>query len=180
MNCYILIGGQSARMGQSKVELFLPYVVAAAAPVFERIFAVQRAGGEPATIETIYEDAHEEHAPAFGVLCALDHAQADCFILAVDYPLITSDVLRYIAGRSSEAPLVAPWWGGKLQMLCAAYRASMRAVLAQRIAAHRYDLRGLADGADLIPEDELRREFRGEPLMNVNTQEEWERARQLR
>ena len=172
MNAYVLIGGASARMGESKVRLFLPRVVAAARPVFDRVVAVQRAGGEPAGIETIFEDEHAERAPVFGVARALAHANADCFILGVDYPLITAEVLRYIAQR-----LGVPRWNGKLQTLCAAYRASAGPAIGERIAAGRYDLRGLVDSAAIIEEDELRTRFAGEPLMNVNTPEEWERAK---
>ena len=35
MNCYILIGGRSRRMGRPKEELFLDRVARAAAEVFE-------------------------------------------------------------------------------------------------------------------------------------------------
>jgi molybdopterin-guanine dinucleotide biosynthesis protein A len=174
MNCYILVGGASSRMGRSKVELFLDRVVAAAVPVFDRVFAVQRAGGESANIETIFENAHELQAPAFGVQCALAHAAAPAFILAVDYPLVTSEVLRYIERRftASKAHLVAPRWNGKLQMLCAAYGHEIGQRLEQRIADGRLDLRGLADGAEIIEEPEMRALFPGEPLINVNTPEE--------
>ena len=182
MNCYILIGGRSTRMGQSKVPLFLDRVLAAARPVFDAIIAVQRAGGEAAPIETIYEKAHADQAPAFGVVCALQHAAADGFILAVDYPLVTSAVLRYIEARfrSSLAPVVAPRWNGKVQMLCAAYAGSMAAVLQERLAAGRYDLRGLANHAEILEETDLRAQFPGEPLMNVNTPDDWERAMAFR
>ena len=45
----------------------------------------------------------------------------------------------------------------------------------ERIAAGRFDLRGLNEQA-MIPEAELRRRFEGEPLMNVNTPEELAQA----
>ena len=168
-------------MGQSKVPLFLPAVVAAARPVFDQIIAVQRADGDAAPLETIYEPEHEEQAPAFGVLRALEHAAADCFILAVDYPLMTAEVLRYVAERfeQSAAPIVAPRWSGKLQVLCAGYRHSVLDVLHDRLTAGRYDLRGLGDTAEIIEESELRSRFPGEPLMNVNTPDDWARAKEL-
>ena len=188
MNCYILIGGRSRRMGRHKISMqlagstFLERVVAAAQPVFERVIAVQRSGGEAAEIvETIYEAAHDDEAPVFGVQRALEHAGDAAFILAVDYPLITGEVLEYIESRfrSSAAPLVAPEWNGKLQMLCAAYAKSLAPLLDERIASGRLDLRGLADSAEIISEAEMRARFSGEPLMNVNTPEELEQARTL-
>lgn len=188
MNCYVLIGGRSERMGRSKVDLpfagstFLERIAAAARPVFDALYAVQRPGGAPAAIvETIFEPPHELEAPAFGVLRAIDHAADDCFILAIDYPLVTSEVLRYIEARfrAATAPLVVPRWNGKLQMLCAAYAKSIGPILESRIAGGRFDLRGLADDAAILEEAELRARFSGEPLMNVNTPEELEAARRI-
>ncbi len=134
MNCYILVGGRSSRMGQSKVVVslggttFLERVAAAAKPVFDRVIAVQRAGGEEVgSLPTIFEPRRSEQAPVFGVWRALEDAKARCFILAIDYPLLTSEVLRYLAGRASQsaAEMVVPRWSGKLQMLCAGYSTSL-------------------------------------------------------
>ena len=165
-------------MGEPKVPLFLPFVAAAARPVFDQIIAVQRANGSAAAeIETIFEEQHSEHAPAFGVARALQHANADCFILAVDYPLIRSEVLSYIQSHAGD--LILPRWNDKLQVLCGVYRKAVRAILEERLAAGRYDLRGLGDRARIIDEAELRARFAGEPLMNVNTREEWAEAKTL-
>jgi molybdopterin-guanine dinucleotide biosynthesis protein A len=178
VNCYILIGGHSRRMGRSKTELFLDRVARVASDVFEQVIAVQRNGAVSAAIPTIYETPHHDQAPVFGVARALDHARERCFILAVDYPLITVEILRHLRARfeASAALLVAPIWSGKTQMLCAGYAPELLPRIEQRIAAKRYDLRGLAgdDEAEIIGEDELRAEFAGEPLMNVNTVEEAE------
>jgi molybdopterin-guanine dinucleotide biosynthesis protein A len=173
MNCYILIGGQSRRMGRPKEELFLDRVASAAAEVFEEVIAVQRHGAAAASITTIYESPHDDQAPVFGVARALEHARERCFILAVDYPLITVAILRYLRERfeSSSALLLAPIWSGKTQMLCAGYDPELLPRIEQRVAAKRYDLRGLASEseAEILSEDELRAKFDGEPLMNVNT-----------
>src|SRR6266851_3084255 len=100
MDCYLLVGGRSRRMGRTKVDLpfagstFVSLVAAAARDAFEAVIAVQRAGVAAAPdLETIFEPPHAETAPVFGVLRALQEANEKCFILAVDYPLITGELL---------------------------------------------------------------------------------------
>jgi molybdopterin-guanine dinucleotide biosynthesis protein A len=164
MRCYVLTGGRSRRMGQSKTALFANRVFAAAREAFDEVIAVDRA----------FEPPHEGEGAIFGLHAALRHAQhGRCFILAVDYPLITADVLRWLAARGG-----VPVWRGEPQPLCAAYDASLLPLVERRIAAQRLDLRGLLAEAriDRIPEAELRARFAGEPLLNVNTPEELEEA----
>jgi molybdopterin-guanine dinucleotide biosynthesis protein A len=172
-------------MGRSKLDIefggatFFERAVSAARAAFDEVFAVQRPGAAKLSIETIEEEPHADTAAIFGVLAALRHAQATCFLLAVDYPLIDADVLRFLRGRvaRSKSSIVVPRWGGKLQMLCAGYAYDVEALVAERIAERRYDLRGLARGAEVIEEDEVRLRFGGEPLLNVNTPEELEATR---
>jgi molybdopterin-guanine dinucleotide biosynthesis protein A len=160
-------------MGRAKEQLFLAGVARTAAEVFDKVIAVQRHGGTPASIETIVESPHDDQAPVFGVACALEHAGERCFILAVDYPLITAAILRHLRDRfeSSPALLLAPIWSGKTQMLCAGYSPELLPRIEQRIAAKRYDLRSLVAECEavILGEDGLRATFEGEPLMNVNS-----------
>ena len=152
MNCYILVGGRSRRMGRSKAELFLERVLAAARPVFDEVIVIDR--------------EEEPRAPIFGIAEALRHAGASCFILAVDYPLITSEVLRYLRDTRALA-----MWNGNPQYLCAVWDIAILPRVEERIAEGRFDLHGLLE-QEIIEESELRRRFGGEPLMNVNTPEE--------
>jgi len=166
VNAYILIGGSSSRMGQSKVALFLDRVAAAARGAFEDVYAVQRAGGEEAPgVETLFEEPHADRAPVFGVMRALQHAEGRCFILAVDYPYLSSALLRRLRARfeASDALLIAPRAQGKLQMLCAGYDSALLPRIEERIVQGRLDLRGLV--TEVIEEES------GE-LVNVNTPED--------
>jgi molybdopterin-guanine dinucleotide biosynthesis protein A len=171
MNAYILIGGRSARMGASKVGMFLDRVLTAAAPVFDEVMAVQRFGGDAAPIRTIFEDPHELQAPVFGLVRALRDAGDRAFILAVDYPLITDAILRYLRDEQR-----VPIWDGRPQPLCAVWDAAALPRIEERIARGVLDLRGLID-REMIQEAELRARFAGEPLRNVNTPAEWEAVR---
>lgn len=175
MNAYILIGGRSRRMGVSKTELFLERILAAAAAVFDEVVAVQRIGGQAVSIRTIFEASHEHDGAVFGVARALRDVQerghAQGFVLAVDYPMITPDVLRYLCERGC-----VPVWDGRPQMLCAVWDARDLPRIEERIGRGAFDLHGLVD-REMIPESELRARFAGEPLRNVNTPEEWEALR---
>jgi molybdopterin-guanine dinucleotide biosynthesis protein A len=173
MNCYVLIGGRSSRMGRSKVGMFLGRVTAAARPVFDEVIAVQRHGEPAAEIHTIYEDRHEGDGAIFGVQRALRHANDRCFILAVDYPAITSAVLELLRDDGR-----VPVWNGRPQPLCAVWDPSQLSALESRIARGRLDLRGLRE-RELIAEQVMRQRFAGEPLANVNTPEELEALRRI-
>lgn len=153
-------------MGFPKEALFLPRVVEAAHGAFENVIVIGRDDDPP----------HDDNAPVFGVLAALRRAKERCFILAVDYPLITAEVLMYLREREG-----IPTWRGKKQVLCATYDPRLAQHIERRIGEGRLDLRGLIDeaGAEMIPEAELRARFPGEPLMNVNTPEELEEAERI-
>jgi molybdopterin-guanine dinucleotide biosynthesis protein A len=153
-------------MGTSKTALFLDHIVAAARPVFDAVIAVQRPGGEPASIETIFEEPHHGDGAIYGLVTALRHAQGRAFVLAVDYPLITSEALRFLRDRGG-----VPVWNGRAQPLCAVWDASMLPRIEQRVAEGKLDLHGVIE-QEMIPEPELRAALIGEPLTNVNTPEE--------
>lgn len=184
MNCYVLTGGRSTRMGRSKADLFLDRVVAAASPVFDRVIAVERHGTVPTSIPTIFEEEHEDEAPVFGVARALVDAPGPCFILAVDFPLIRNEVLAYLRARfeKSNASMLVPVWDGMQQILCSGYRTCVAPVIAERIESGQFDLRGLDEDVDVevVPESELRARFDGEPLKNVNTPADLAAAERMR
>ena len=171
MNCYILTGGRSSRMGRSKADLFLGRVLAAARPVFDELIAVERHAGQTRQeLRTIFEEPHEHEAPVFGVLRALQDATGPCFILAVDYPRVTADVLRFVRDEAR-----VPVWNGRPQMLCSVWDPAMLPDIRRRVASGRLDLHDL-HGTAMIEEAVLRARFAGEPLKNVNTPAELEEA----
>jgi molybdenum cofactor guanylyltransferase len=177
VNCYILTGGRSSRMGRSKAELFLDTIVAAARPAFEKLVAVQRYGMEPLSIDTIFEERHDGEAPVFGVIRALQDCHGRCFILATDYPLITTAFLRDLRSRfeASGASLLMPVWQNVPQPLCGGYSADILIAIERRIAENELDLRGLASEVrtELV-------EVEGNALFNVNTPAEMEEVEKLR
>lgn len=189
MNCYILIGGHSSRMGRPKTELllggetFLQRIVRACQPVFHEVVAVTRRHGEQADfIRTIVEEEHEEEGPIFGIQRAMLDAHGErIWVAAVDYPLLTEEVMHFLKDRFEQgsADLLVPMWGGRRQMLCAGYRTHLAHEIGERIGRGEFRLQTLADECSsiIVPENEIRAVAPLEPLWNVNRPDEYEAAR---
>lgn len=174
---------------KSQIELegrrFIDRVARAALPAFDRVIAVTREG-EPApsdALETIHEQPHDGASPIYGIRRALDHGGDRVWILATDYPLVTSELLRHLRSRfeRSLASMLVPVWHGHPQMLCAGYGSATRNVLDIMISSKQFRLRDLLTSVDCeqVGEAELRAAFNGDPLWNVNLPEELERLRRL-
>lgn len=176
MNCYVLTGGRSTRLGRSKADLFLRRIVAAASPVFDDVIAVQHDGDPWPDITTVFDEQHDHQGPVFGVIRALEHARGRCFILATDYPLITTAALRDLRTRfeKSGALLFVPVWERIPQVLCAGYSAELLPVIRRRAADGKLDLRGLIDEANAVTV-----EVSGDMWLNVNTPADLQKAERL-
>lgn len=186
MNCYILCGGKSSRIGRPKQGLeiggraFLDRVHSAAAEVFDKVVAVTKAGLDAGGIAVIREQDTSQTAPILGLeRAAADAGDAAFFALAVDYPLVTADLLAFLRERfeGSAADIVAPRYAGKVHVLCAGYRAPVHASLVDKILRGDFRLQGLLDlhRSEIIEQEEVAR-F-GDALLNVNTLEDLEKAR---
>ena len=86
MNCYLLIGGESRRMGRSKVELFLERTIAVARPAFDEVIAVQREGEAAAAVETISNRRMNSVRRCSACFAPCSMRSIARFVLAVDYP----------------------------------------------------------------------------------------------
>ena len=188
MNCYVLTGGLSRRMGSPKASLrlgessFLDRIAIAATPVFDEVFELTRVEAAPfGTLPVVFEPPHDHPSPLYGILAALRHAGNAAWIIAADYPLVTSPVLRHLRARfdASDADLVMPVWEGKPQPLCAGYRASAAVPIGRRVASERFRIQDLLAElqVETVQESEIRERFGGEPLANINDPAEYERVR---
>lgn len=163
---------------------FAERVIAAASAAFENVVVVTKKGRGLFSVPVVFERNEDVAAPIIGLECALEHAAGKpCWVLGVDYPLITSEALSYLRGRfeASEADIAVPEIGSKLHMLCAGYRVATVATVKAKIAAERYALKGLIDAhrALIMPEDEVIEHCGRAALSNVNTPDDLEEARRL-
>jgi cyclic pyranopterin monophosphate synthase len=189
MNCYILAGGLSRRMGTPKPELllggrtFLERAVEVAHPVFEEVVIVTRGTLENIEgIRVVQEAPHDGAAPIFGIEAALrDTSQTRSWILAVDYPMMSSEVLKVLSGEyeQSYSELFVPMWEGKPQLLCAGWAKTLWKPVTRQIRDGDLSLRPLLDTGrtEILEEDRMRARFRGNPFRNVNTRKDYEALR---
>jgi molybdenum cofactor guanylyltransferase len=189
LTAFVLAGGKSSRMGADKAMLevagqtLLQRTLELARAVSEdvRIVGVREKFGEFAPV---VEDKYPDRGPLGGIHAALASTGSDFnLILAVDLPFLEKRFLQQLVTEAlaSGAVVTVPRAGGGLQPLCAVYRREFAALAEQALAAGRNKIDTLYARTTLriIEEDELAR-FAFSPAMfdNLNTQEEWERARQ--
>src|SRR5512141_3003031 len=168
MNCYVLTGGESRRMGHDKASLslggatFLDRVVAAAAPIFDSVIAVERAGTPDRKNPTIHEREHESRGPLFAIERVLEHAAGNpAWILATDYAALDPAILRFLAERFERTlpPMLVPRTRGELHVLCAGYRGDVLTAVRRHIANGDMRVKGLVaeTGGVVVGEEEIER-----------------------
>ncbi|HKC70067.1 MAG TPA: molybdenum cofactor guanylyltransferase [Terriglobales bacterium] len=189
MTAFVLAGGKSSRMGADKALLelrgqtLLQRALQLARTVSEdvRIVGAREKVGEFAPV---VEDKYPDRGPLGGIHAALASTGSDFnLILAVDLPFLENRFVQHLVTEAcaSGAVVTLPRAGGGLQPLCAVYRREFAVLAEQALAAGRNKIDTLfaQTTVRIMEEDELAR-FAFSPAMfdNLNTQEEWERARQ--
>jgi molybdopterin-guanine dinucleotide biosynthesis protein A len=190
MPAAVLAGGASRRMGVPKAALpygrttLLAHQAERLSKIFEDVFIVAKeAPGIDAGPSRLLLDTSAVRAPIHGLVRALEEVADRVFVLAVDLPVVTAEVLRAIAqrGLASHAPAVLPWADGRLQPLAAVWRSSVLPAARRRIARGDLSLHGLAEdvGAEIFPEETWRAiDPSGNSFANVNTIQEYAALRE--
>lgn len=140
--------------------------------------------GKFASFAPAVEDKYLGRGPLGGIHAALSASSSEFnLVLAVDLPFLEKRFMEYLvaAARAANATVTVPRAGGGFQPLCAVYRREFGRLAEQALAAGRNKIDTLfaQTTVRIIEEDELAR-FAFSPSMfdNLNTREEWERARQ--
>jgi len=185
MPAALLAGGASRRMGRPKALLrfgsgtLLHHQLTKLAPLFEEIFLVVKDPPDAATGKArLLLDATPRQGPIYGLIRTLEEVADRVFVIAIDLPLMASDVIRGIAERGAEtaAPALIPQAGGRLQPLAAVWRRSALAAARQQVRNGNLALHVLAEtvGAEILPESEWRRlDPSGNSFTNLNTMEDY-------
>lgn len=190
MAAAVLAGGGSRRMGVPKASLpygkttLLAHQTERLSRMFEEVLVVAKeAPGFDAGPSRLVLDRTADQAPLHGLARALEEVSDRLFVLAVDLPVVTTEVIRLIAEKSlaSPAPAVVPHADGQLQPLAAVWRRGVLPAALARIARGELSLHGLAQevGAEILPEAAWRAaDPSGNSFANINTIEQYNAARE--
>lgn len=190
MPAAVLAGGASRRMGRPKAELpygaatLLEFQTGRLANLFEEVFAVVKDPPDlPVGPARVLRDGVLGHAALYGLLRALEEAEDHVFVMAVDLPALSLELIRAIAERGSKTAALAllPRAGGVLQPLAAVWRREVLSLARERIARGSLSLHGLAEeaGAEVFSEEEWREiDPSGSAFLNMNTLEEYAAMRE--
>jgi molybdenum cofactor guanylyltransferase len=186
---FILAGGKSSRMGSDKA--FLPLenetLLARALSVADtaaREVRIVGDAGKFAGFGRVVEDVYRGRGPLGGIHAALLSSTTELnLMLAVDLPFVGSKFLEYLLLRAQEsgAMVTVPRAGGGLQPLCAVYRRGFANVAEKSLSEGKNKIDPLFAEVEtcVIEENELAGAgFSAEMFRNLNTPEEFERAKE--
>lgn len=185
MPAAVLAGGASTRMGRPKAALpwgagnLVEFQTGRLATLFREVFVVVKEEPDyPIGPARVLIDSTPDFATIYGLVRALEEAEDRIFILGVDLPGLTHDLVHEIAmrGLRTAAAALIPEAEGRLQPLAAVWRKSAARFAQNRIARGMLSLTGLAEeiGADILPESEWRKFDRsGNAFANLNTFQEY-------
>ena len=183
----VLCGGRSSRMGRPKAwlpvggEVMLQRVVRVLREGVGPVVAVAAPGQDvpplPDDVELV-RDAVEGRGPLQGLaagLAALDGRADAAYLSACDVPFLTAGFVRRVAELLGLAAISVPFVGGYHHPLAAAYRLSVRPVVADLLAADRLRPVFLFDA---VPTRVIEpHELPGlDPLRNLNTPDDYAAA----
>jgi molybdenum cofactor guanylyltransferase len=189
ISAFILAGGQSSRMGSDKAFLNLAgsSLLARALEVAGSVAGQVRIVGSTAKFAPfggVIEDVYPNCGPLGGIHAALTSTKTELnLILGVDLPYVETGFLNYLLREAQAAGAVAtvPQASGHYHPLCAIYRKQFASAAEQALSMGHNKIDALFPRISLrvIEEEELvEAGFDAGVFRNLNTPEEWERAKQ--
>ncbi|MCG9791268.1 molybdenum cofactor guanylyltransferase [Flavobacterium algicola] len=177
---YILAGGKSQRMGTDKGlltlngETFISHICTALKPlVGENIVIVSSNEDYDELGFPRIEDLIDNKGPVGGIYTALKHSKTKFnFILSVDTPLVSSDLLAWLAKSHDDGFMMTQLKvGQKASPLIAIYDRSCNTLCGEHIAGNQLKLRRLID--ELSHQTLDVPEKWSKQIQNINTPEEY-------
>jgi molybdopterin-guanine dinucleotide biosynthesis protein A len=188
LTAFVLAGGKSTRMGEDKAFLVLEgrSLLARALDLAGTVTRDVRVAGEAAKFAAfgpVVEDVYPHRGPLGGIHAALRNSGSELnLMLAVDLPFVEPRFLEYLVeqARASSSMVAVPRAAGGWQPLCAMYRLEFAAVAEKSLRAGRNKIDALfseVETREITEEELLRENFSPDMFRNLNTREEFERAK---
>ncbi|AFH50508.1 Molybdopterin-guanine dinucleotide biosynthesis protein A [Ignavibacterium album JCM 16511] len=125
----ILAGGKSSRMGTNKSFLkignqtIIERIVDLMKSIFSEVIIITNSPEEYRFLNLpLFEDIYKWRGPLAGIHSALVHSTTDkIFVLSCDVPLMSREMIEYIANHKSEKPIVFCEAAGYHQPLVGVY-----------------------------------------------------------
>lgn len=125
----ILAGGKSTRMGKNKSflningETVVERTLKLMKSVFEKVIIISNTPDDYKNLGVpVYKDIFEYHGPLAGIHSGLTHSETEeNFIVSVDMPLMTSEMIRYLTGYKTVHPVTVCKADGFIQQLAGKY-----------------------------------------------------------
>ena len=173
----ILAGGKSTRMGSDKALLSIngvPLIRSALqqlSPSFSEVLISSATTSQYGFCGArVVPDSESNLGPIGGIATAMESAVNDvCFVVACDIPRISVRVLRKMFRALSGADGVVPTIKGKIEPLFAIYTKRMLPAIRKAIASGERRIRMV------YPECQIRYVEIDDPIINLNTREEYRR-----
>lgn len=147
---------------------------------------VRIVGPEPkfSSFGSVVADIFPDRGPLGGIHAALTSSATDWnLVLGVDLPFLKKQFLVYLVEEAwnSQAVVTVPRSGRYFEPLCAVYRKQFAAAAESALSQGRNKVDALFEAMPLrvIDDSELKRSgYSPAMFRNLNTREDWERARQ--
>lgn len=184
MNCYVLAGGKSSRMGVEKGlikihhKYLIEYIVDKLKPLFKEVIIIANNVDYSKLGLKVIPDQVKDSGPAGGIYTALLHSTTEHnFMVSCDMPFITSKAAEYIISRSHNHQIVVPVHHGNFEPLFAVYSRSCAVQWKQEMDKGVFKLQNIMtkfNTLELIIDDEPL--FNEDTFTNINTKQDLETA----
>lgn len=182
VTAFILAGGKSQRMGTDKGLLllngkpFVSHICEALSPIVgENIVIVSSSTDYDFLGYTRIEDIIEDKGPVGGIYTALQQSKTKLnFVLSVDAPLVTTELLLWILENHSESFLMTQVQANdKSYPLIAIYDQSLVTVFEDNLKQDQLRLRRVRN--EIVHQTIIVPEKWNDQVQNINTQEEYQK-----
>jgi molybdopterin-guanine dinucleotide biosynthesis protein A len=183
---FVLAGGRSKRMGSNKALLplagrrLLDRAIDLLEPHVSEIFVVGPPETFPALHVPVRPDEIRQAGPLGGILTGLRHARFDrSFVLGVDLPFLTGEVVERILAASEGYDLTLPRIGDIYETLCAVYgKGCVTAIEGILLSGHK-SVQEIFPRVRMrtLPEEDFTELGGADLFFNINTREDYEEAK---